>query len=72
VTEAYCRRVVRGIPEGWSELYFHPGAEHAGVAPERLAEMIDGTGIQLSDSVSLAMEKGVRAAEQPAAVSSVD
>ena len=65
--ESYCQRVLRGLPRGWSELYFHPGAERDGVAPERLAEMIAGTGIQLSDSVSLAMEKGVRAAEGPAA-----
>jgi predicted glycoside hydrolase/deacetylase ChbG (UPF0249 family) len=73
LTEANVRRIAQRLPAGWSELYFHPGAERAALRPEHLAEIMEGSGIQLADSVSLAMEKGIgEAAPAPlAAVAAV-
>lgn len=65
MTEGCVRRITRRLPEGWSELYFHPGAERAAPSPDRLAEIIEGNGIQLADSVSLALARGVGALVPP-------
>lgn len=59
ITKSYTRRLVKRLPEGWSELYFHPGAERTPPPPERLAEIIAESGIQLADSRSLAMARGL-------------
>jgi len=53
VSTRYVRRVLSKLPDGWSELYFHPGAERAMPAPERFAEMLEKSGVQLSDARGL-------------------
>lgn len=49
----YTYRAIDGMPEGWSELYFHPGAERSAFAPEPVVERIATAGIRLGNSSGL-------------------
>ncbi len=53
ISEPYLRRLLPRIPEGWSELYFHPGAEREMPTPERFAEILESSNVQLADSRGL-------------------
>lgn len=44
---------VRALNAGWSEIYFHPGAEPEELDPRALTELIQSEGIQLSSAREL-------------------
>ena len=53
IGEAYLSRLLRRLPGGWSELYFHPGAERAMPSPGAFAGMLERSDVQLADSRGL-------------------
>lgn len=46
-------RLLATLPAGWSELYFHPGAEAAPIAPADFARLLAESGVQLGNSTDL-------------------
>ena len=54
MTTARAGQILRTLPEGWSELYFHPGAEPEELDASRLVELAMGQGIEFGTARELA------------------
>lgn len=62
---ATLRRELQRLPEGWSELYLHPGAEPGLPDPAELADLLRAAQIILGDAPAMLASRAVSSASTP-------
>jgi hopanoid biosynthesis associated protein HpnK len=58
-------RILRRLPDGWSEIYLHPGAERALPDPDQFGLMLQGCGARLCTATDLVAAAPKRALASP-------